>query len=79
MSQALVIAKVNLLCDDGKFETGESKIESDLRSVAACFPCVEIDKFLSCEAAWEGCGTPAISLKFFRIREIGRASCRERV
>lgn len=62
MSQTLVIAKVNLLDDDGKFETCENKIESNLGRIAACFLRVVMDKFLSCEAAWEGCGTPAIFL-----------------
>jgi hypothetical protein len=36
-SQALAVAKVNLLHDDRKFETRESEIESDPGSIAPRF------------------------------------------
>ncbi len=74
MSQTLVKAKVNLLDNDGKFETGKNKIESDLGSIAARSLRVVMYKCLSCEAAWKGCGTPTIFLKFDGIRGINPIS-----
>src|SRR6267378_7500083 len=68
--KALAVAIINLLHDDGKFETGESKIESDLGSIAPRTSRVVVHEVFSGEAAGMVCGAPAILLQFLGIRGI---------
>src|SRR5208282_4175257 len=76
VGQALVIAVINLLNDDGNFETGKDQVESHLGSIAACLLRVTLDEFSATETARIGSGSPACFENFRGIAGIDPVSKR---
>jgi hypothetical protein len=67
LRQAVMVAVVDLLDDDGEFEAREGEIESNLRCIASGLSGVIVDDLLSRKAAGIIGGSPASLLQLFGI------------